>query len=70
MDVIRRTKKYKLNKGSLQASGLYNVTSTDEEATEISLWFDAEEKRKLMNMDTKQFNAACKEMCAAAANIS
>ncbi len=63
MQVLRKTTKYQLNKGSLQAEGLFNVSSIDDNATELSLWFDVDLKRTLIKMSASDFNVECKRLC-------
>lgn len=61
MEVIRQTNLYELNKGSLQARGLFNISSKTNNS--LSLWFDNETKNKLIKMNDKQFNSTCKKLC-------
>ena len=63
MNILKKTKDFQLNEGNLQANGLYNVSSTDEAATKLSLWFGGGLKRKLMRMSAAKFNEACEKLC-------
>jgi hypothetical protein len=65
MEVLRQVGQFKLNKGSLMANGLYNVTNdilldyTKDKG--CSLWFDEETKDNLMMMSDSDFVQACKQ---------
>jgi len=56
-----KTKKlFVLNKGTLQANGLYNVISKD--GKEISPWFDNETAKELRKLNALDFNKRCQEL--------
>jgi hypothetical protein len=51
MEVLRKVGDIELNKGSLMANGLFNLSDGDE----VSLWFDEETKDDLMSMTDDEF---------------
>lgn len=55
-------RKFILNKGTLQASGLYNIIPKDETDKRLSKWFDREEYDRLKKMDAETFNKECEEI--------
>ena len=48
MEILRKVKNFELNKGILQASGLFNLY--DKKTGNISLWFDEETKDELLKL--------------------
>ena len=52
-------KKFELNKGTLQANGLYNIIPKDKKDTRISNWFDKQEYDRLKKLNAEHFNIAC-----------
>ena len=60
MEAIKKTKKYSLLKGELQARGLYNVIENDGEG--ISLWFDNDTAKELRKLKANDFNTKCAEL--------
>lgn len=56
MEILRKTEIHFLNKGTLQACGLYNVSNYNED---VSFWFDEETKDELINMSDDDFDAEC-----------
>lgn len=52
-------KKFDLNIGTLQASGLYNITPKDELDNRVSLWFDRDEYLRLKKLKAVDFNKEC-----------
>jgi len=65
MKALRKVEQYSLNKGALQASGLFNVTdeillnTTSDKG--CSLWFEEGTKKMLMKMSKEHFIAWCKK---------
>lgn len=65
METLRKVAQFRLNKGSLQADGLYNITNdillryTEKEG--CSLWFDEDRKDELMAMDEYEFLKVAKK---------
>ena len=55
MEILRKTERHSLNKGTLQATGLYNVSNKND----VSFWFDEEVKDELINMSDDDFDADC-----------
>lgn len=62
MEILRKTKKYHLNKGNSQAAGLFNVATNDDEATGLSLWFSRDTKNELLALSNSNFDKRCKEL--------
>lgn len=52
-------KLFTLNKGTLQARGLWNVTPKDDSDPRCSCWFDAETAARLKKMSADEFNKWC-----------
>ena len=57
--IIKRTSKYSLYQGSLQANGLYNLT--EKKTGKITHWFNVEETEILMKASNKEFNRLAKK---------
>ena len=59
MKILRETEIYSLNKGTLQAEGLYNVIN--KSTNEVSLWFDTHELEysRLLHSTNQEFNSIC-----------
>jgi hypothetical protein len=55
-------KKFIINKGTLQANGLYNITPKDKNDNRISYWFDEETKKELKTLSIDEFNKRCNEI--------
>lgn len=51
MVVLREVNGIKLNKGSLMANGLFNVSNEND----VSFWFDHEQRDELMNCSDEEF---------------
>jgi hypothetical protein len=66
MEVLRQLGQFKLNKGNLAASGLYNVTNDilleNTKDKGVSYWFDEETKDELMRMSDFDFGQRCKQL--------
>lgn len=65
MESIRKVGKYSLNKGSLMAKGLFNVSDdllVRDSDCGVSLWLDAEDKDELINLSDSEFKNKCKEL--------
>lgn len=62
MEALRTTKKFSLNIGTLQANGLFNVTSVNKKTMDVSMWFDEEITDELMKLNNDQFDLKCKEL--------
>lgn len=60
MVVLREVDGIKLNKGSLMANGLFNVSTEDD----VSFWFDFEQRDELMNMSDEDFVERSEELIA------
>lgn len=66
MEVLRKVKHFKLNKGDGMARGLYNVvdevlmTLTPDKG--VSLWFDKDEADRLKKLSTDDFVSECKSL--------
>jgi hypothetical protein len=58
--VLKKVDEYTLNKGTLQADGLYNITKGEGKDTEVSYWFDWETKQDLMKQNDEDFIEMCK----------
>jgi hypothetical protein len=57
METLKKEYYYSLNRGSLQAEGLFNVSNS---ATEhVSFWFDKEEKTRLLSLSPSEFIKEC-----------
>lgn len=59
MQILRETNSHVLNKGTLQAEGLYNVWNKN--TNEISVWFDEQElnESSLLHSTDEEFDAIC-----------
>jgi len=60
MEILRKVKNFELNKGILQASGLFNLY--DKKTGNISLWFDEETKDELLKLSNKDFVSSAKQL--------
>lgn len=58
MIVLREFNGFKLNKGSLMANGLFNVSTEDD----VSFWFDAETRDELMDCSDEEFQEKCEKL--------
>lgn len=55
MKVLRTVNGYQLNKGTLQAEGLYNVSTGEGQDTRVSFWFDEDTKNDMLSMTDEEF---------------
>ena len=53
--VLKTVGKYQLNKGTLQAEGLYNVSTGEGQNTKVSFWFDEDTKNDMLSMTDEEF---------------
>jgi hypothetical protein len=60
MKVVKKTSKYSLNKGTLQADGLFNVS--ENKGNGLSFWLDDETVKTLRKMKAKEFNDLCEKL--------
>lgn len=59
MESIRTVSIYSLNKGSLMARGLYNISSDNGD---VSVWFDHEDKEHLLSLTDIEFIQECEDL--------
>lgn len=64
MNILRQVNKIQLNEGSLMAKGLYNLALIDGNLVAVSVWFDEEEKNRLMALSDEEFEGQAKEIIA------
>ena len=51
METLRTVRNIELNRGNLQADGLFNLSNE----TDVSFWFDIETKDRLMKLSDADF---------------
>lgn len=64
MNILRQVKNIELNEGSLMASGLYNLALVNDRVVAVSVWFDEEEKDRLLALSDSDFFNEAKEIIA------
>jgi hypothetical protein len=62
MEILREVGVLKLNKGSLMANGLCNISSNVDDR--LSLWLDEETKNELLDCDDESFIEKCETILA------
>tara|TARA_R110000851_G_scaffold33317_2_gene88620 strand:+ start:2701 stop:2904 length:204 start_codon:yes stop_codon:yes gene_type:complete len=60
MVVLRESDEYQLNQGSLMASGMFNISTTDNKF--VSIWFDKHTKDELLACDDILFIERAKNL--------
>ncbi len=64
MNILRQVKNIQLNEGSLMAKGLFNLAFMDGNLVAVSVWFDEEEKDRLLTLSDEEFEKQAKEIIA------
>ena len=65
MKVLRDVNGFKLNKGSMMAEGLFNISKDDK----ITFWMDAETAEEMINMTDEEFISDSIELLKHAENV-
>ena len=64
MNILRQVKNIQLNEGSLMAKGLFNLAFVNDNLVAVSVWFDEEEKDRLLALSDEEFEKQAKEIIA------
>ena len=64
MNILRQVKNIQLNEGSLMAKGLFNLAFVNDNLVAVSVWFDEEEKERLLALSDEEFEKQAKEIIA------
>ncbi len=64
MNVLRQVNDIHLNEGSLMAKGLFNLALVTDNVVAVSVWFDEEEKDRLLALSDEEFEKEAKEIIA------
>mgnify|MGYP000877428614 CR=1 FL=1 len=64
MEILRKVNNIQLNKGNLMANGLFNLAFITENVVAVSVWFDEEEKDRLLALSDDEFSKEAKEIIA------
>jgi hypothetical protein len=64
MNILRQVNNIQLNEGSLMAKGLYNLAFILNNVVAVSVWFDEEEKDRLLTLSDEEFESQAKEIIA------
>jgi|688.fasta_scaffold232441_5 hypothetical protein len=65
MKVLRDVNGFQLNKGSMMAEGLFNISKDDK----ITFWMDAETAEEMINMTDEEFISDSIELLKHAENV-
>ena len=64
MNVLRQVNDIRLNEGNLMAKGLFNLALVTDNVVAVSVWFDEEEKDRLLALSDSEFSKEAKEIIA------
>lgn len=64
MKILRQVNNIQLNEGSLMAKGLYNLALVTDNVVAVSVWFDEEEKDRLLALTDEEFESEAKRIIA------
>jgi hypothetical protein len=64
MNVLRQVNDIRLNEGNLMAKGLFNLALVTDNVVAVSVWFDEEEKDRLLALSDDEFTNEAKEIIA------
>jgi hypothetical protein len=64
MKVLRQVNDIRLNEGNLMAKGLFNLALVTDNVVAVSVWFDEEEKDRLLALSDEEFEKEAKEIIA------
>ena len=64
MKILKQVGNIQLNEGSLMAKGLYNLALVTDNVVAVSVWFDEEEKDRLMALTDEEFESEAKRIIA------
>jgi hypothetical protein len=70
MNILRETQGFKLNEGTLQADGLFNISTGEGSDTKVSFWFDEDTKDDLLSMSDEEFVHDAKAYIAHAESVN
>ena len=64
MKILRQVNNIQLNEGSLMAKGLYNLALVTDDVVAVSVWFDEEEKDRLLALADEEFESEAERIIA------
>lgn len=64
MKILRQVNNIQLNEGSLMAKGLYNLALVTDNVVAVSVWFDEEEKDRLLALTDEEFESEAERIIA------
>ena len=64
MKILRQVNNIQLNEGSLMAKGLYNLALVTDNVVAVSVWFDEEEKDRLLALADEEFESEAERIIA------
>lgn len=64
MKILKQVGNIQLNEGSLMAKGLYNLALVTDNVVAVSVWFDEEEKDRLLALTDEEFESEAKRIIA------
>lgn len=64
MKILRQVNNIQLDEGSLMVKGLYNLALVTDNVVAVSVWFDEEEKDRLLALTDEEFESEAERIIA------